>query len=484
MEKQKECDGCHKLLSVSLFKKHKDGTTYSRCIPCSEKHKNRYIKKNKTLLKEFPQLCKKEWDYEKNEKGPENYAKGSNKKVWWKCKNDPCGCHIWEARIGDRTRQDKKPSGCPFCIGQKVCEHDNLLTNYPKLCREWNKDNELGPENYSSGSNKKVWWKCQNPKIKCECHVWKTQIFHRTYKEKPSGCPFCDGKKVCEHDNLLTNYSKLCKEWDNNKNEKGPENYSSGSNKKVWWKCKNYKVKCKCHVWKTQIYDRTKTDNPTGCPFCMGQKVCEHDNLLVKFPELCKEWDNQNKLGPEKYSSGSNKKVWWKCKNYKDHLWFATIYNRTNKNKLTGCPFCKESKGEKYIDIILTELKITSESQKKFKECKDKQYLLFDKYIPEWELLIEFDGEQHFDAENYYSRQSDFNDRCKKDLIKTKFAKDYGFSLLRISYEEIDYIEEIIDYMEASINIDKPSFFFNVLEVITNNDILETYEKHNNIIEG
>ena len=50
-----------------------------------------------------------EWNYEKNDKLPQEYTSGSGKKVWWKCKQG----HEWQAIIRDRTRG----KGCPYCSG-------------------------------------------------------------------------------------------------------------------------------------------------------------------------------------------------------------------------------------------------------------------------------------------------------------------------------------------------------------------------------
>lgn len=58
-----------------------------------------------------PDLCE-EWDYKKNEKGPEEYLPNSGKKVWWKC--GKCG-HEWFAVIRSRNREH----GCPNCAAMK-----------------------------------------------------------------------------------------------------------------------------------------------------------------------------------------------------------------------------------------------------------------------------------------------------------------------------------------------------------------------------
>jgi rubrerythrin len=59
----------------------------------------------------MPELLK-EWDYEKNKVGPENYLPKSGKKVWWKCQT--CG-HEWKTVISNRSNGH----GCPKCRKRK-----------------------------------------------------------------------------------------------------------------------------------------------------------------------------------------------------------------------------------------------------------------------------------------------------------------------------------------------------------------------------
>lgn len=63
-------------------------------------------------------------------------------------------------------------------------------------------------------------------------------------------------------------------------------------------------------------------------------------DLLTNYPELLAEWDYEKNiligLEPEKLTTGSGKKAWWKCS--KGHEWEAVIYSRTNDGR--GCPFC------------------------------------------------------------------------------------------------------------------------------------------------
>ena len=60
------------------------------------------------------------------------------------------------------------------------------------------------------------------------------------------------------------------------------------------------------------------------------------NNLLVKHPELAKQWHptKNGKLKPYDVTPGSGKKVWWICE--KGHEWEAVIANRTGDGR--GCP--------------------------------------------------------------------------------------------------------------------------------------------------
>lgn len=122
------------------------------------------------------------------------------------------------------------------------------------------------------------------------------------------------------------------------------------------------------------------------------------------------------------------------------------IFEQTPNTHLSGsgCPTCKSSKGESKIRNFLIQHNIAFEEQKKFDECinpKTGRKLVYDFYLPDRNLLIEYDGIQHF-------RPSFGRDKVKsheavkycqyKDSIKTDYASSVGVTLLRIPYTCID----------------------------------------------
>lgn len=282
------------------------------------------------LLSQFPDIAK-EWDYEKNDKSPEEYAPRSNKKVWWLC---PRG-HSYNSVINNRTSAG---ATCPYCANKRVLEGYNDLATWcrnngkEEIINEWDfeKNNEqLSPQSVLACSHKSVYWKCNSG------HSWKTAIRDRI---KSGGCPYCSGKRiVAGYNDFATKHPDLLDEWNYEKNSVAPQEIASSSNAKVWWKCSV------CgHEWQAQIGNRARGSE---CPICSEKKRAENSriasyekSLAVLYPELLKEWDyKQNKnFDPKTINPGSEQKVYWKCKKC-GNSYIAGIGSRTSG---TACPIC------------------------------------------------------------------------------------------------------------------------------------------------
>ena len=100
----------------------------------------------------------------------------------------------------------------------------------------------------------------------------------------------------------------------------------------------------------------------------------------------------------------------------------------------TGCPRCNESSGERKIRQLLDQYTITYEYQKTFSDCRDIRTLPFDFYLPDYNLCIEYDGEQHYKPIAHFGGNEAFERMVKHDNIKNEYCKNNGISLLRIPY--------------------------------------------------
>ncbi len=112
-----------------------------------------------------------------------------------------------------------------------------------------------------------------------------------------------------------------------------------------------------------------------------------------------------------------------------------------------GCPKCKSSKGEIAIRNYLKEKNILFEEQKKFKECKNERALSFDFYLPNENLLIEYNGIQHYEMNDYFGGEKQFKKQQKNDKLKKEFAEKNNIKLLTISYKE-----NIFDKLKLAID--------------------------------
>ena len=112
-----------------------------------------------------------------------------------------------------------------------------------------------------------------------------------------------------------------------------------------------------------------------------------------------------------------------------------------------GCPKCRASKGETAVANALNGYSLSFKEQAKFIGCRSKNgvQLKFDFYIESLNLLIEFDGKQHFTKVDAFGGTEGFLSQKRNDEIKNHYCESRGMSLLRIKFNED--IEKAIDHM-------------------------------------
>ena len=64
----------------------------------------------------------------------------------------------------------------------------------------------------------------------------------------------------------------------------------------------------------------------------------------------------------------------------------------------------------------------------------------FDFYLPDYNRLIEFDGEQHYHANGGWSNENNLALVQERDKIKNEYALSHNIPLVRIPYWERDKI--------------------------------------------
>ena len=151
------------------------------------------LKKEKSFKEKFNKIAN-EWNYEKNDKKPEEYLPVSHQKVWWKCKKG----HEYKMQIYRKTGKQKQGCPHPDCRYTKTAETRRRYTikkhggsfadKFSHLLREWNweKNGNLNPNKLPYTSEVKIWWNCKRK------HEWKTAISKRTIRQQ--NCPKCNNK--------------------------------------------------------------------------------------------------------------------------------------------------------------------------------------------------------------------------------------------------------------------------------------------------
>jgi very-short-patch-repair endonuclease len=104
------------------------------------------------------------------------------------------------------------------------------------------------------------------------------------------------------------------------------------------------------------------------------------------------------------------------------------------------------SQGEYQINRFLLQRDIKFEMQKRFPECKDITYLPFDFYLPDFNLLVEFQGIQHITG--YRRDKKDAENIARRDAIKKQFASSNNFHFLEI-WKTSDIEKLLVEKLEA-----------------------------------
>lgn len=203
------------------------------------------------------------------------------------------------------------------------------------------------------------------------------------------------------------------------------------------------KVKINCPIHGEFNQEAHKHLNGHGCKKCTiidNPRFIKmsHEEFLSKSQEVHGDTYNYD----NSIYNGSKEIVEIICKKHGIFQQYAGVHMAGH-----GCPSCSQSKGEKEISKTLNSLSINFVEQKKFNECLNKKtgrVLKFDFYLPDLNLLIEYDGEQHFKPIEFFGGQDELVKRQALDKIKNRYAIDNGFKLLRIPYYEKENISNII----------------------------------------
>ena len=368
------------------------------------------------------------WDYTLNKVNPKDVAYSSHKKYWFKC---PKGIHKSEEKALCNITNKMKLK-CNQCNSFKQWCLDN---NHKSWLELWDYElNEIKPEDISYGSTKRCWFKCSKGIHSSELKIICNLVF-RNISLECNQCNFYSFEQWCL-DNKHEDWLVL---WDYKLNQCNPNELSYSSHKKCWFKCPR-------GIHSSEL--KTISDLSSGhlafkCKQCnsFGQYLIDTfgENALERY------WSKNNIANPFEITLKSPQKIWFICQNNKKHKDYkSNCYNFIYGNR---CPECKESKGEKKIRKYLNTHNIDFISQKEFPDLlgvSEWKPLSYDFYIPEQNLLIEYQGEYHDGTANNQTEE-EFIKQQEHDKRKREYAKLHNINLLEIWYYNFNNIEEILN---------------------------------------
>ena len=307
---------------------------------------------------------------------------------------------------------------------------------------DWEK-NELNPYLIYKGSRNKIWIKCD----KVDYHESYEIACNNFYKG--DRCPYCRKTKVHPKDSFaqwgINTFGKdfLTKYW-SPKNTLNPWKLAPQSNKKIWILCQEkdyhnddggYSTTCD-HFYKG-----------VRCGYCANRKVHPKDSFGYLYPQRAKYWSDNNDKSPFEVAPKSNDKYKFICQECGEE--FETSPNTSVlKNRSVKCKNCNSSKGEQRIKEWLIDNNIKFEQQKTFKYLigAGNGLLSYDFYLPQYNLLIEYQGKQHEKfVERFHKSEEDFIIQKEHDRRKKKYTKDNNIELLEIWYYDYENIEKVLD---------------------------------------
>lgn len=101
-----------------------------------------------------------------------------------------------------------------------------------------------------------------------------------------------------------------------------------------------------------------------------------------------------------------------------------------------GCPKCKRSHLETNVSIYLDNNNIKYEEQKTFEWLYNKKNLFIDFFLPDYNIAIECQGEQHFKKYRWENNDNGLIKRQRNDEIKKMLCEKNNIKVVYVNYDE------------------------------------------------
>lgn len=181
-----------------------------------------------------------------------------------------------------------------------------------------------------------------------------------------------------------------------------------------------------------------------GCPKCRYEKNSKkfRSNTSEFIEKARTKHGNRFDYSKVNYEIG-NKKIIIICKEHGEFLQTPETHLQGH-----GCSICKASKGELAIKAILDKYNIINKSEYILPEVVSQRK--FDFYLPDYRILIEFHGIQHYEYIPFLHDydEDNFLKQKDRDILKKDNAYRFKYKLVEFNYKQFKYMTEYeFEYM-------------------------------------
>ncbi|MGL4572652.1 MAG: hypothetical protein ACRCVJ_16485 [Clostridium sp.] len=317
--------------------------------------------------------------------------------------------HIY--KIKKSTIKNKEWNGCMYCNKFKIHKKDAIMAIH-KYCSD-----------YKFKFIRVVDIKCRDVKFEIESILGKKYIitYHKLHKRIIDNPIYKSAKYSIDYIEKLAN--------DNNLKVLELDKVNIYDIKANSTKFKTICLTCGRVYYKTI----TRMKNNCGCYDCKKNAI-SMDKQWDIITNICKD-ENLEIISKRKDFNDKYYKIKFKCKDH-NKIFRVTSYRFINKN--SRCPLCKQSVGESIISNYLDSVNVKFETQKIYDGLLGVGgfSLRYDFYIPHINLLIEFQGKQHYSRFSWESNDDALNKRREHDLRKKSYAIKNNINFLEIIYNQ------------------------------------------------
>lgn len=216
---------------------------------------------------------------------------------------------------------------------------------------------------------------------------------------------------------------------------------------------------CLCgNLVENKNFYKIKNEDQYLCKQC-SQEIRIQAQIKYSKSKIKEQLSNKCRDKPIKLNEGIKSYSSLICEKCQD------IYTVRNEEVFTdyfqghpNCPFRIKikSKGEYFIKELLDLHKIDYLYNKTLRAIRIESRMMFDFYLPDYNLIIEFDGIQHFSKRelravgykgslnNCFRMFDKFKHQRQRDKLKNNLYLTNGFNVLRIPAWQITSIKDII----------------------------------------